>query len=134
MIRLAIGVVAGFVAFGVIIVLTTFIVGAAWPELANVEDPLDYTNPMRFFRLGIGAAATLVGGAAAGLVSRRGRLAGLVLGVVFVIGFVPVHISLWTSFPVWYHATFLIYLIPLSLAGAAMFPGAPPRTGAAASQ
>jgi hypothetical protein len=32
--------------------------------------------------------------------------------------FVPLHIAIWNKFPVWYHLTFLLTIIPAVLVGA----------------
>jgi hypothetical protein len=32
--------------------------------------------------------------------------------------FLPVHIAIWSKFPVWYHLTFLLTIIPAVLVGA----------------
>jgi hypothetical protein len=32
--------------------------------------------------------------------------------------FVPLHIAIWSKFPVWYHLTFLLTIIPAVLVGA----------------
>jgi hypothetical protein len=34
-----------------------------------------------------------------------------------VIVFIPEHMMLWEKFPVWYHLTFLLSLVPLTYAG-----------------
>ena len=36
---------------------------------------------------------------------------------MLLAGFIPQHITLWEKFPVWYHLTFLLSLIPLTLLG-----------------
>jgi hypothetical protein len=46
-----------------------------------------------------------------------GVLAGLLPGMILLAGFIPQHISLWDRFPVWYHLTFLLSLIPLTYLG-----------------
>jgi hypothetical protein len=58
-------------------------------------------------------------GFTAGLISRRGGFAGLVLGVVFELFFVPLHlVVLYDDFPLWYHVLFLLYVIPVTWLGA----------------
>ena len=47
-------------------------------------------------------------------------LATLLPGVVLLAAFIPEHITLWEKFPVWYHLTFLLSLIPLTFAGGKM--------------
>jgi NhaP-type Na+/H+ and K+/H+ antiporter len=34
--------------------------------------------------------------------------------------FLPVHVSLWARFPVWYHLAFLVPLVPLVVLGASL--------------
>ncbi len=43
--------------------------------------------------------------------------ATLALGIILVVSFIPQHIKLWHDFPVWYHAYFLLTLIPLCILG-----------------
>ena len=51
----------------------------------------------------------------------HGKIAAVyVCAVVLVLCFLPVHYSLWSKFPLWYHAAFLITLVPLVLSGAAV--------------
>jgi hypothetical protein len=47
-------------------------------------------------------------------------LAKLMPGVLLLVAFIPVHIRLWENFPVWYHLTFLLSLVPLTYFGATM--------------
>ena len=63
--------------------------------------------------------------------SRTGSIASALLaGLLLVGGFVPQHIMLWEKFPVWYHLTFLVSLVPLVYVGgqfSAPWQGAVPR-------
>jgi hypothetical protein len=42
----------------------------------------------------------------------------LIVGSVVLAMFVPLHIAIWSKFPVWYHLTFLLTIIPAVLVGA----------------
>jgi hypothetical protein len=46
----------------------------------------------------------------------------LILGSVVFAMFVPLHIAIWSKFPVWYHLTFLLTIIPAVLVGALLPP------------
>jgi uncharacterized protein (DUF983 family) len=72
---------------------------------------------MMIARLGIGALATLAMGFATSVLSRRSAVATLAAGVLLLLLFVPQHITLWNTFPVWYHLTFLMSLVPLAYLG-----------------
>jgi len=38
-------------------------------------------------------------------------------GVLLLVAFIPQHVMLWDKFPVWYHLTFLLSLVPLTYLG-----------------
>jgi uncharacterized protein (DUF983 family) len=46
----------------------------------------------------------------------------LIVGSVVLAMFVPLHIAIWSKFPVWYHLTFLLTIIPAGLVGALLSP------------
>jgi hypothetical protein len=113
----ALGVIAGLVVWIAVTTVAGVIIRAAWPAYASVADAMTFTLPMMIARLGIGAVATVAAGWVAATVTRRSRLATLLPGVVLLAGFIPQHIMLWEKFPVWYHLTFLLSLIPLAFLG-----------------
>ena len=46
----------------------------------------------------------------------------MIVGSVVLAMFLPAHIALWSKFPVWYHLTFLLTIIPAVLVGALLPP------------
>jgi hypothetical protein len=46
----------------------------------------------------------------------------LLLGVTLLLGFIPVHVRLWSLFPFWYHLVFLATLVPLVVLGSRLPP------------
>jgi hypothetical protein len=117
MARKALGVIAGLVVWIAVTTVAGVIIRAAWPAYASVADAMTFTLPMMIARLGIGAVATVAAGWLAATITRRSKLATLLPGVVLLAGFIPQHIMLWEKFPVWYHLTFLLSLIPLAFLG-----------------
>ena len=117
MARKALGVIGGLVVWIAVATVAGVILRAAWPAYASVADAMTFTLPMMIARLGIGAVATVAAGWLAATISRRSTLATLLPGVVLLAGFIPQHIMLWEKFPVWYHLTFLLSLIPLAFLG-----------------
>src|SRR5262249_58939579 len=93
---------------------------SGWPEYARVADAMTFSLPMMFARLAIGASATLGAGWVAAVVARRAMLASVTAGLLLVLVFVPQHLMLWTRFPIWYHLTFLVSLVPLAYLGGQM--------------
>ena len=117
MARAAFGAIAGFLVWMIVVTLSGFVLRGAWPAYAAVADAMTFTLPMMIARLSIGAMATVAAGWVAAIIARRSTLAALLPGIVLLAGFIPQHITLWEKFPVWYHLTFLLSLIPLAFLG-----------------
>ena len=117
MARNAIAVIVGLAVWIGVATVAGAIMRAAWPAYASVADAMTFTLPMMIARLSIGAVATVVAGWVAAIITRRSTLATLLPGVVLLAGFIPQHVMLWEKFPVWYHLTFLLSLIPLAFLG-----------------
>ena len=75
------------------------------------------TLPMMIARLSIGVLATIAAGALAAAVARRSTLTSVTTGLILLVLFIPQHIFLWPNFPVWYHLTFLVSLVPVAYLG-----------------
>jgi hypothetical protein len=110
------GVVAGLAVWVAVVTVAGVIMRGAWREYASVADAMTFTLPMMMARLSIGVVATLAAGALAAYVARS-TLSALTTGLVLLVLFIPQHIMLWTKFPVWYHLTFLLSLVPLTYLG-----------------
>lgn len=117
MLRLVGGTIAGIVAWVVIVTLLNFGLRYGWPEYHAVEKAMTFTLPMMVARLTESGVSSLLSGFIAAKIARD-RKAALFSGVLLLIGFLPVHYSLWARFPAWYHLTFLSSLVILSVAGA----------------
>ena len=117
MARTTLGVVAGLAAWVTIASLAGVIMRGAWPEYASVADAMTFTLPMLLARLAIGALATLAAGLVTAIIARPSLLARLMPGVLLLVVFIPVHFMIWDKFPVWYHLTFLVSLVPLTYVG-----------------
>src|SRR5262249_27381570 len=78
-------------------------------------------------RLAISAVTLLAAARITAFVAPKARTATLLLGAILLVAFVPIHINLWNRFPAWYHVTFLLTLIPLSVLGGRL--GRMRRTG-----
>ena len=117
MARGILGVVAGLLAFVAVATVAGIIMRGAWPDYARVADAMTFTLPMMFARLTIGAAATIAAGWVTAVIARRSTLMRLAPGLLLLMAFIPQHIMLWEKFPVWYHLTFLLSLVPLTYLG-----------------
>ncbi len=87
---------------------------------AAAEPSMHFTLDMMLARLTIGALTSLCAGAAAALLAPRRKPVPWVAGAIVLALFLPAHVRLWELFPVWYHLTFLVTIVPLFVAGAAL--------------
>jgi hypothetical protein len=92
------------------------------PNYAAAERALQFTLGMKWARLLMAIVTSVVAGAVTGGISRSSRWAPLIVGSVVLAMFVPVHIAIWSKFPVWYHLTFLLTIIPAVLVGVLLPP------------
>jgi hypothetical protein len=121
MTRNILGVVAGLVAWLLVAAILGFIMRNSWPAYAAVAETMRFTLPMMLVRLSIGALATLSAGFVTALITRS-AVARLVPGVLLLVAFIPQHVMLWDKFPIWYHLTFLLSLVPLTYVGSRIVP------------
>jgi hypothetical protein len=120
MARKILGVVAGLAVWVTVVGVVGAIMRVSWPAYSSVADAMTFTLPMLVARLSIGALATLATGTVTATIVPQSKLARLIPGVLLLIGFIPVHVTLWDKFPVWYHLTFLLSLVPLTYLGGTM--------------
>ena len=122
MIRNIGAVIAGLVTWVVIATVLDRLMRLAWSEYAAAVPAMVFTLPMMFARLTEGATTTIAAGFINRLVARAPLWPAAVQGIVILLLFLPAHHKLWHNFPVWYHLTFLGYLIPLTILGAMLAP------------
>ena len=115
MVKGVLGVVAGL-AVWIAVALGVGLILRFWPAYVSVAATMAFTLPMLIARLSIGAVATVMAGVVAAFIARR-SMAALITGLLLLVMFIPDHIHLWPKFPVWYHLTFLISLVPLTYLG-----------------
>lgn len=114
--KTVLGTIAGLIGWFVLVTVIGGAMRASWPAYAAVADAMTFTLPMMIARLTIGAASLLIAAAIAARIA-PGAATGWAIGIVLLVMFVPIHVGIWDRFPIWYHLTFLLTLVPLSLAG-----------------
>jgi hypothetical protein len=108
----------GFVVWFVVATLANMLIRASLSGYAEAELATRFTLPMLLARLVVGGVSSVAAGLACALSARSVPVVVKVFAAALVLFFIPVHYSLWTQFPLWYHATFLVSLAPLVLVGA----------------
>ncbi len=110
-------VLAGLVAWAVVITLLNFGLRAAIPGYHLAEATLQFDSAMKTGRLVEAALTSVAAGVVVGLIAPSKRWAPWLVGLIILAMFLAVHVSLWSKFPVWYHLTFLVPLVPLVAVG-----------------
>jgi hypothetical protein len=119
MTRNIIGIAAALVTWVVASLLAGLVMRNAWPAYAAVADAMTFTLSMMIARLSIGAVATILMGFVVACITPSAR-ARLLPGIIALLVFIPQHAMLWEKFPLWYHAAFLLSLVPLTYVGNAI--------------
>jgi hypothetical protein len=113
MLRTVLSVVAGLVAWFVLVTIADRGMRAEWPAYQAVWSAMTFTLPMMIARLAESSVALVVASWATSRIAPLSRAAPWVLGVVMLAIFIPVHIGIWSKFPIWYHVYFLTSLVAL---------------------
>jgi hypothetical protein len=118
--RTLLSIVVGLVAWGIVVTLLNFGLRAAIPGYHAAEATLQFTMAMKIGRLTEAALASIAAGAVVGWIAPSKKWAPWAVGLIILAMFLPVHISLWSKFPAWYHLAFLVPLAPLVALGASL--------------
>ena len=113
---------AGLLTWIVVVTVINRVLRLSLPNYTAAEQTLQFTLGMKWARLLMAIVTSLVAGAVTGWISQSRRWAPLIVGSVVLAMFVPLHIAIWSKFPVWYHLTFLVTIIPAVLVGALLPP------------
>jgi hypothetical protein len=118
--RTILAILAGLVAWAVVVSLFNLGLEHWLPGYKEAQPALAFTLPMKIARLTMAALTSVIAGAVVRGVAPASRLAAWITGLVILALFLPSHIQLWHRFPLWYHLTFLVPLVPLVALGAAL--------------
>src|SRR5215467_13629055 len=118
--KIAAAVIAALVTWFFVATMVNLALRAWWPHYHEAEIAFNFTLAMKFARLVLGAISTLSAGFVAAWIGKGRMRAATITGVVLLCLFIPGHYRIWDKFPVWYHLTFLLSLLPLTLLGAAL--------------
>jgi len=128
MLKIILGVIAGFVAWSILWVGSDQVLTIASPgwygahqsatELAIANgDSFAADNTIMLIRLLVAAVATIMSGFLAAFIAGENQRAPLILGVILLIVGIAVQAAFWSVMPIWFHIIFLVMLLPLSILG-----------------
>jgi hypothetical protein len=113
---------AGLLTWMVVVTVIDRVLRLSLPDYTAAEHTLQFTLGLKWARLLMAIATSLVAGAVTGSISPSRHWPPLVVGLVVFGMFAPWHIAHWSKFPAWYHLTFLLTIIPAVLVGARLTP------------
>jgi uncharacterized membrane protein (DUF485 family) len=128
MLRIVLGVIAGFFAWGTVWVGSERVLSAIFPEgygvhqaafQAAVENGGRFTVDTTLLLVHIvqGLVVSVMAGFLAALIAGENKRAPLILGILLVaFGLVIVVLS-WPYVPIWYHVIFTALLMPMTIIG-----------------
>ena len=114
--RIIVGIIAGIVSWMVIATVLNLVMRFGWPAYALVERTYDWSLGMQVGRLIVGALSSMGAGYIATRIAPASRSA-LWAGIILLLMFLPVHYMEFAKMPLWYHAFFLLTLVPFVLLG-----------------
>ena len=123
--------IAGLVAWVLVASVLNRGLRALLDGYTAAELQMHFTLAMMAGRLIIAVIASLVAGGIIGAVDPSSPRVPWVLGVIMLAAFLPAHVKLWNNFPIWYHLTFLVTLLPLLVLGARLTASGRPGKAAA---
>ena len=113
---------AGLLTWMIVVSLINRLLRLSLPNYTVAEHTLQFTLGMKWARLVMAIVTSMTAGAVAGWISPSNRWPPRIVGIVVLAMFLPVHISIWSKLPAWYHLTFLLTIVPAVVLGALLVP------------
>lgn len=113
---------AGLLTWLVVVSLINRLLRLTISDYTVAEHTLQFTLGIKWARLVMAIATSLVAGAVTRWVAPLSRWAPWIVGLVVLAMFLPIHIAIWSKLPAWYHLTFLLTIVPAVLIGAMLSP------------
>ena len=127
MLRIVLGVIAGFFAWAIVWVGSEKILSAIWPEFGAhqrefeeaIKNGGQFTadTTMLLTHIVLGSIVSVMSGSLAAVIAGENTRAPLVLGfVLLALGILKAVMS-WPYVPIWYHVIFTAILLPMAIMG-----------------
>ena len=127
MLRIVMGVIAGFIAWLIVWVGIEKILSAAWPAFGVHQKAFEeviknggqFTPDMTMLLMHIvvGSIVSVMAGAVGALAAGENSRAPLFVGILLLIMGVMKAVMSWQYVPIWYHIIFTAMLLPMAILG-----------------
>lgn len=117
MLKMILGIIAGFVAWSILWVAADAVLRMLWTSYDESARTMNFTSTLLIVPLILSAAVSIISGFIAAVVAGENRKSPLILGIILLLVGVFVQIGVWEQIPLWYHLTFWILLVPMTVLG-----------------
>ncbi|MBI2807912.1 MAG: hypothetical protein HYX68_23255 [Planctomycetes bacterium] len=135
MVRIVVGVIAGFFAWMIVWVGSEKVFSAIWPEEFGVHQrafeeavknggDLTVDTTLLLEHIVVGVIVSVMSGFLAALIAGENKRAPLFLGLLLLAMGLLVVVMSWPYVPIWYHVTFTALLMPMTMIGGKLKPTA----------
>src|SRR5262249_53293065 len=93
--------IAGLLAWFVVVTVINRVLRLTLSNYTAAEQTLQFTLGMKWARLLMAIVTSMAAGTVTAWISRSSRWAPLIVGSVVFAMFLPLHIAIWSKFPVW---------------------------------
>lgn len=117
MLKIILGIVAGFFVWSILWVGVDALLKAVWADYNVSVEAMNFSAAMLIMPLVLSAICSIIAGFVAALVAKENLISPLILGVLLLIVGILVQMGVWDKIPLWYHLAFWILLIPMTVFG-----------------
>ena len=127
MLRIVLGVIAGFIAWLMIWIGVEKIISAIWPafgahqkafeEAIKNGGPFTAETGALITQFVLGSIASLAAGSVAGVIAAENSRAPLFVGILLLAMGILKAVMSWQYVPLWYHVIFTAILLPMAMVG-----------------
>ncbi len=127
MLRIVLGVIAGFVAWSILWVGSDQVLIStidwysahqfAFQKAMFNKEAFEPNQTILIMHLVRCAIVSIMAGFIAAFVANENRRSTIILGILLLIVGIIVEVVTWNYLPIWYHIVFLLLLVPMTIAG-----------------
>jgi len=117
MLKIILGVVAGFFVWSILWVGTDAVLKAVWAGYKENVEAMSFSPAMLIVPLILSAVCSITAGFVAALIAGENSKSPLILGALLLIVGIFAQMGVWEKIPLWYHLAFWILLIPMTVFG-----------------
>lgn len=127
MLRIVLGVVAGFISWMVLFIGIEKVIAALWPAFGVHQNAFEEAvknggqftaeTPMLITHIVLGSIVSVMAGALTALIAGENSKAPLIAGCLLLAMGIAKAVMSWQYVPIWYHVIFTAILLPLAIVG-----------------